>query len=68
MAIKFVNQEYPIFIGNSGNCNGFYFITDGTIYDGSLFNEPKIYDFQKNNNELTDSKTKFNELEIFEIY
>ena len=68
MAIRFLNQDYPIWPGNSANSNGFYFDSNGTICDGSLFNEPKIYDFQKNNNELTDSKTKFNELEIFEIY
>ena len=67
MAIKFYNQDYPILPGNSGNSNGFYFKKDGTIYDGSLFNEPKIYDFQKNNNELTDGKNKLTELEIFEI-
>jgi len=67
MAIKFYNQDYPIWPGNSGNSNGFYFNKDGTIYDGSLFNKPKIYDFQKNNNELTDGKNKLTELEIFEI-
>ena len=53
--------------GNSGNGNGFYSNKNGTICDGSLFNEPKIYDFQKNNNELTDGKNKLTELEIFEI-
>ena len=68
MAIRFYHQDYPIWPGNSGNNNGIYFKKDGTIYDGSLFNEPKIYDFQKNNNELTDGKNKLTELEVFEIY
>ena len=65
-AIRFYNQKYPILTGNNGNSNGFY-ISGETIYDGSLLNEPKIYDFEKNNNELTEGKNKFNELEIFEI-
>ena len=67
MAIRFFYQDYPIWPGNSGNCNGFYFDSNGTICDGSLLKEPKIYDFQKNNNELTDGKNKLTELEIFEI-
>ena len=65
-AIRFLNRDYPILPGNSGNSNGLYFKKDGTIYE-SFFNEPKIYDFQKNNNELTDGKNKLTELEIFEI-
>ena len=45
--------------------NGFYF-NSGNIYDGGLLNNPKVYDFQKNN-ELTEGFYKFTELEIFEI-
>ena len=52
--------------GNNGKGNGFYF-DDGLICDNNLLNEPKIYDFEKNENELTNGKNKFNELEIFEI-
>ena len=66
-AIRFYNKNYPILTGNDGNRNGFSF-TGNTIYDGSLLKEPKIYDFEKNENELTDGKNKFNELEIFEVY
>ena len=65
-AIRFYNQKYPILTGNNNSSNGFYFIGD-TIYDRNLLNKPKIYNFEKNNNELTEGKNKFNELEIFEI-
>ena len=66
-AIRFYKQDYPIWPGNNGNGNGFYFSTNGNIYDGSLLREPKIYDFQKNNYELTDGNNKLTEIEIFEI-
>ena len=56
---------YPVLIGNTGNSNGFY-KSGENIYDKSLLNTPKIYDFQKNN-ELTENESKFKELEIFEI-
>jgi len=65
MAIRFYKQNCPILTGNDGNDNGFYY--DDIIYDNNLLNEPKIYDFKKNENELTNGKNKFNELEIFEI-
>ena len=58
--------KYPILTGNNGNYNGFYFQNDNTIYDKNLLNKPLVYNFEKND-ELTDSKNKFNELEIFEI-
>ena len=65
-AIRFYN-DYPIIIGNSGNGNGFYFISNSSaIQDSGLLNNPKIYDFQKNK-ELTEGSNKFTELEIFEI-
>ena len=63
-AIRFYN-DYPILIGNNANSNGFYQYSN-TIFDGGLLNNPKIYDFQRNN-ELTEGNSKFNELEIFEI-
>ena len=56
-------------IGNTGENNGFFFdnLKEGKIiYDKGLLNNPKIYDFQKNN-ELTDNLETFTELEIFEI-
>ena len=56
---------FPVLIGNTGNGNGFY-KSGENIYDKSLLNTPKIYDFQKNN-ELTENESKFKELEIFEI-
>ena len=65
-AIRFCNQDYLILTGNSVYGNGFYFEGD-KIYDGTLINGLKIYDFGKNQYELTDGKNKFNELEIFEI-
>ena len=64
IAFRFYN-DYPILIGNNGNYNGFYF-SSGSINDKNLLNNPKVYDFEKNN-ELTEGSNKFNELEIFEI-
>ena len=43
-----------------------FFFSGGNIYDKSLLNTPKIYDFQKNS-ELTEGFCKLNEIEIFEI-
>ena len=63
-AFRFYN-DYPLLIGNTGNGNGFYFDSD-SIYDKGLLRNPKIYDFEKNN-ELTEGSAEFNELEIFEI-
>ena len=63
-AIRFYEGN-PILIGNTANSNGFYF-SSGSICDKYLLNNPKIYDFQKNN-ELTENSNKFLELEIFEI-
>ena len=65
-AIRFYRQKYPILTGNNANSNGFYF-NGKTIDDNGLLNNPKAYDFEKNN-ELTEKDSKFNELEIFEIY
>ena len=65
LAIRF-RGDYPILTGNNSNYNGFYFSGD-IIYDKKLLNEPKIYDFEKNEYELTNGKNKFNELEIYEI-
>ena len=64
-AISFYNNSWIILIGNTGNSNGYYF-NSKTIYDNELLNNPKIYDFQKNN-ELTENLNSFTELEIFEI-
>ena len=62
-AIYFRNDN-PLLIGNSWKSNGFW------IYGGSfneyLLTNPKIYDFQKEN-ELTEGKKNLNELEVFEI-
>ena len=62
-ALRFYN-DYPILIGNNGRGNGFL-IYSGEISEGLLVN-PKIYDFKKDN-ELTEEKNIFNELEIFEL-
>ena len=69
-AIRFCkNNTQPIFTGNNSQGNGFYFSQDGkSIQDLYLFNRPKVYDFEKNNKELTEGKNAFNELEIFEIF
>ena len=67
LSIRFYIQTYPILVGNSAKGNGFYF-SGNTIHDTGLLNNPKIYDFKKKNQELTEGKNEFNELEIFEIY
>ncbi len=56
---------YPILIGNDGNGNGFH-SHNNIIKDEGLLNNPKIYDFKKNN-ELTEGLNQLTELEIFEI-
>ena len=58
LAIRFYRQKYPILTGNSGKANGFSFFGN-TIYDDGLLNNPKAYDFEKNN-ELTGGKKEFN--------
>ena len=63
-AIRFYEGN-PLKVGNTGNSNGFY-ISNGTVYDSGLLNNPRIYDFQKNG-ELTEGANKFIELEVFEI-
>ena len=65
---EYVIQSYKdnILIGNNSNNTGFFFYKE-TIYDKDLLNNPKIYDFEQNN-ELTEGEDKFNELEIFEVY
>ena len=63
-ALRFYNDT-PIIIGNNYKGNGFWLNGDN-IYDDGLLNNPKAYDFQKNN-ELTDGHEKFLYLEIFEI-
>jgi len=55
----------PIRIGNTSNNNGFW-IYSGSIYGKELLKNPKVYDFQ-NNNELTEGKNNLIELEIFEV-
>ena len=57
-------EGYPLLIGNNWNGNGFWI--NSSIFDEHLLTYPIIYDFQKNN-ELTEGKNEFNELEIFEI-
>ena len=63
-AIRLYKDESVIYTSNSQNGNGFY-ISGNTITE-SLIQEPKIYDFERNN-ELTQGENKINELEIFEI-
>ena len=63
-AIRF-HSDCPILIGNTDNKNGFLF-WKGNFMCTDLLKTPKIYDFQKNN-ELTEGKNNFSELEIFEI-
>jgi len=66
-AIIIYNGDNFIGIGNTGVSNGFFFDSNKTkIYDKKLLNDPKIYDFQKNN-ELCEGFDKFTEFEIFEI-
>ena len=62
-ALWFYNG-YPVLIGNNSQSNGFW-LYGGNINDSGLLNNPKAYDFQKNN-ELTEG-AKFLNLEIFEI-
>ena len=54
LSIRFYIQTYPILVGNSAKGNGFYF-SGNTIHDTGLLNNPKIYDFEKNQ-ELTEVK------------
>ena len=63
-ALRFYN-DYPVIIGNNAQSNGFW-LNEGNINDGGLLDNPKIYDFQKNN-EPTEGNTKLLNLEIFEI-
>ena len=51
LAIRFFKQKYPIIVGNNSSFKGLYF-EGNTIYDKNLLNEPKVYDFGKDN-ELT---------------
>ena len=60
-----LDSTYYILIGNNGNSNGFYYYNN-IIYDSSLINGAKIYNFSKNS-ELTEGDGKLTELEIFEI-
>ena len=64
-AIRFSKQDYPISIGNNENNNGFYF-SGNKINDEGLLTEPKIYDYEKEN-EITEGKNKLNDFEIYEI-
>ena len=59
------DSTYFILVGNSRYGNGFYYYQN-VIYDQSLINGAKIYEFSKNS-ELTEGNGKLNELEIFEI-
>lgn len=66
-AIIFYDDNSFIGIGNTGYSNGLFFGNNKTkIYDKKILKDPKIYDFQKNN-ELCEDFDKFTELEIFEI-
>ena len=60
-----LDSTYYILIGNNGKGNGFYYCQN-EIYDKSLINGAKIYDFSKNS-ELTEGSGKLKELEIFEV-
>ena len=60
-----IDSTYYILIGNNGNGNGYYF-NGGKLYDKSLINGAKIYNFSKNS-EMTEGSEEFKELEIFEI-
>jgi hypothetical protein len=62
-AIRFY-KDYPILIGNNDRWNGFW-LNSGKFNEGSLAN-PKIYNFQKNN-ELTENYKDLTEFEVFEI-
>ena len=63
-ALRFFSN-YPVIIGNNEQTNGFW-LHGGNINDSGLLDNPKIYDFQKNN-ELTEGNKKFLNLEVFEI-
>ena len=63
-SLRFYN-DCPLKIGNNDQKNGFW-LWKGNIDDRGLLNNPKAYDFQKND-ELTDGHAKFLNLEIFEI-
>ena len=63
-ALKFRNN-CPLLIGNNDKSNGFW-LWQGIINDNGLLNDPKAYDFQKND-ELTEGNAKLLNLEIFEI-
>ena len=62
-AIRFYDN-YPILVGNNANSNGFW-IVSRNFKEYSLTN-PKIYNFQKNN-ELTENYKELSEFEVFEI-
>ena len=59
------DKKFFILIGNNWNWNGFFY-SDNIIYDKTLINKPKIYDFEENC-ELTDGNGQLTELEIFEL-
>ena len=59
------DKKFFILIGNNWNWNGFFY-NDNIIYDKTLINKPKIYDFVENC-ELTDGNGQLTELEIFEL-
>ena len=66
-AIRFYKNNDVIYSSNDSNSNGFYVNAyDNTINDNGLLKEPKIYDFERNN-ELTEGKNVINEIEIFQI-
>ena len=60
-AIRFSSR---LSIGNSKQNKGGFYFNANSIYDKNLLNNPKIYDFQKNE-ELTGG---FDELSCFEIF
>ena len=62
-AIRFYDN-FPILVGNNANTNGFW-IVSRNFQEYSLTN-PKIYNFQKNN-ELTENYKELSEFEVFEI-
>ena len=64
LAFRFFDVN-PIMIGNNAKSNGFW-MYEGKVDDKGLLKNPKVYDFQKNN-ELTEGSDNFKELEIFEI-
>ena len=62
-AIRFYDN-YPILVGNNANGNGFWL--DSRNFNEYSLNNPKIYNFQKNN-ELTENYKELSEFEVFEI-